>query len=422
MPFSDRTMTASLGGKRTPWALFCLLFFGGTLAAAQVGKAIVSLPLMRSEMNFGIDVAGAVLSVFATLGATCGVGGGALVAWAGPRQALVLGMIGLAIGNVCGATATGTPALMAARVIEGAGFFSVALATPSLLSRLSAAGDRDLVMALWSAYMPTGILAMLLLGPVLPAIGWQNLWLSNAAMACVLAIGVHRALPARSEPALGVAAPFGGISAVLRSRRCALMAAAFFAYSFHYFSLAFVLPLLLTTARGASLGNAALLGAAAMGVSAIGHLASGPLLRLGLPTWAALTLAFLAYIVAMIGIFCGGLSIPGVALFAALALGVGGLAPGAIYAAAPRVAPTAETLSTTVGLFQQASNLGQFAGPAAVGLVIEHGGWERAPIVTVPLGMIGLGLAFAIRRQLAIRVRRPHPLSEAQLAKAAGAN
>jgi predicted MFS family arabinose efflux permease len=133
-------MTTSSDVDRTPWALCCLLFFGGTVAAAQVGRAIVSLPLMRDEMSMGIGVAGAILSVFATLGATFGIGGGAFVAWIGPRRALVMGMIALAIGNLCGATATGTAALLAARVVEGAGFFGVVLATPSLLSRL-AAGD-----------------------------------------------------------------------------------------------------------------------------------------------------------------------------------------------------------------------------------------------------------------------------------------
>src|SRR5450432_3733795 len=80
-------------GDRTPWSLVCLLFCAGMVAAAQVGKAIVSLPLMRSEMIFGFDIAAVILSVFATLGAACGIGGGALVSWVGVRRSLLLGMI-----------------------------------------------------------------------------------------------------------------------------------------------------------------------------------------------------------------------------------------------------------------------------------------------------------------------------------------
>jgi MFS transporter, DHA1 family, inner membrane transport protein len=287
-------MTSPSDVDRTPWALCCLLFFGGTVAAAQVGKAIVSLPLMRDDMSMGIGVAGAILSVFATLGATFGIGGGAFVAWIGPRRALILGMIALAVGNLCGAAATGTAALLAARIVEGAGFFGVVLATPSLLSRLAVAADREFIMALWSAYMPVGIASMLLLGPALPTIGWQHLWLMNAAVTGAIAIGFHHALPARLNATLLKIPPRSGIAVVLRDRRCALMASAFFAYSFHYFSLAFVLPMLLITTLGNSLGNAALLGAAGMGVSAVGNVLSGPLLRYGMPPWVAIGLTFVA--------------------------------------------------------------------------------------------------------------------------------
>jgi MFS transporter, DHA1 family, inner membrane transport protein len=269
---------------------------------------------MRDEMSMGIGGAGAILSVFATLGAMCGVGGGAFVAWVGPRRALVMGMIALAAGNLGGAMATGTEAVLAARVVEGAGFFGVVLATPSLLSRLAAPADRDLIMGFWSAYMPVGIASMLLLGPALPTIGWQHLWLVNAAVACALAIGFHHALPARVNATPLVIPPLSGMVVVLRDRRCALMASAFFAYSFHYFSLAFVLPLLLITTLGNSLGNAALLGAAGMGVSAVGNLMSAPLLRCGMPAWAAIGLTFVVYIASMVGIFSGGFSTPVVAL------------------------------------------------------------------------------------------------------------
>ena len=49
-----------------------------------------------------------------------------------------------------------------------------------------------------------------------------------------------------------------------------------------------------------------------------------------------------------------------------------GLAPGAIYAAAAHVAPSPQAVPPTIGLVQQASNLGQFAGPVVLGLWVEH--------------------------------------------------
>jgi hypothetical protein len=50
-------MTFPSDVDRTPWALCCLL-----------------LPLIREEVSVGLGVAGAILSVLATFGATCGIG------------------------------------------------------------------------------------------------------------------------------------------------------------------------------------------------------------------------------------------------------------------------------------------------------------------------------------------------------------
>jgi MFS family permease len=50
----------------------------------------------------------------------------------------------------------------------------------NVAARIVTRGERDFVMAVWSAYMPAGIMLMLLVGPLLPIIGWRNLWIVNA--------------------------------------------------------------------------------------------------------------------------------------------------------------------------------------------------------------------------------------------------
>jgi MFS family permease len=104
--------------------------------------------------------------------------------------------------------------------------------------------------------------------------------------------------------------------------------------------------------------------------------------------------------------FTTALPAQGVALIAALALGVGGLAPGAIYAAAAHAAPRPSAVPPTIGLVQQASNLGQFAGPVASGLWVEHLGWQAAPVILAPAALLGLAAAFVLRRILVIGKRR----------------
>jgi dipeptide/tripeptide permease len=99
-------------------------------------------------------------------------------------------------------------------------------------------------------------------------------------------------------------------------------------------------------------------------------------------------------------IYGGVLSPQGVTLTAALALGIGGLGSGAIYAAAPHAAPAPAAVPPTIGLVQQASNLGQFAGPVVLGLRVEHLGWQAAPAILAPAALAGLVAALVLRRIL----------------------
>jgi MFS transporter, DHA1 family, inner membrane transport protein len=406
MPSHGRSRVASaedarIAAKRAHQFRVWLLIGSGIVAAAQVGKAIISIPLIRSEMAVGLDLAALIVATFATLGAFFGVGAGVMVRRLGVRRALIGGMAAVALGNVVGALAPGEAVLLAARIIEGIGFFGAVLAIPSVLAEVVTRERRDFVMAAWSAYMPAGIMLMLFVGPLLPAIGWRNFWLANAATAALCSVLL--ALKAPALPA-AVCEPSGRFFAevvnVVRHPRCMVLAFAFFAYSCQIFSLAFALPLLLTSAHGVALGTAGLLSALVLAVSTAGHVSSGFLLRAGVPIWLTITVAFGFFALSAFVIYAGALPVQIVALAAALALGIGGLAPGAIYAAAPHVAPSPQAVPPPIGLVQQASNLGQFAGPVVLGLWAEHLGWTAAPAIVAPSALLGLAAAFALRRVL----------------------
>ena len=146
-----------------------------------------------------------------------------------------------------------------------------------------------------------------------------------------------------------------------------------------------------------------MLSALVLAMSAIGHLASGFLLRAGIPIWASIAAAFAAFAVSAFFIYSAALPPPAIALAAAIALGLGGLAPGALYAAAPQAAPHPTAVAPTIGMLQQASNLGQFSGPLALGLWVAHFGWHAARGMVAPAAMLGTSAAFAIRKAM----RRP---------------
>jgi MFS transporter, DHA1 family, inner membrane transport protein len=375
-----------------------LLIGCGVVAAAQIGKAIISMPVIRVDLGLGLDVAGLIVATFAALGASFGIGAGVTVQRIGVRRSLVGGMVAIALGNAIGSAASSEIVLLVARIVEGTGFFGVVLAIPSLLARIGDPKERDFVMAAWSAYMPAGIMLMLLIGPLLPLIGWRQLWIASASIAVACAgLLAARAPTGGGHAVAGEIRFFSEAASVLRDRRCVILAFAFFAYSCQIFSMAFALPLLLTSTHGLPIGSAGLLSAAVLAVSTAGHILSGFLLRAGVPIWASIAAAFGGFAFASLGVYSEALQPSMVAALAAVALGIGGIAPGALYAAAPRAASNPRVVPSVIGLLQQASNLGQFTGPVVLALWVDHFGWSAAPAIVVPMALIGLAAAIAIR-------------------------
>jgi MFS transporter, DHA1 family, inner membrane transport protein len=398
-PSTELIRPQTTDGPGRVWSAHVLLLIGsGVVASAQIGKAIISIPLIRNDLALGLDLAGLIVAVFATLGATTGIGAGVAVGKLGVRRSLIGGMSTVAVANVIGASAPDEFVLLAARVIEGVGFIGVVLAIPSMLAQLVRREARDVVMAIWSAYMPAGIMLMLFSAPLLSTIGWRSFWFANALAASICAILLAVRAPAMPAARETESRFLAQVAEVVRRPRCLVLAFVFFAYSCQIFSLSFALPLLLTSTHNVSLGTAGLLSALVLAVSTIGHVSSGFLLRAGVPIWTNIAAAFVFFALSGFAVYGGVLAAQGTSLVAALALGIGGLAPGAIYAAAPRAAPGPSAVPPTIGLVQQASNLGQFAGPATLGLWVDHLGWQAAPAIVAPVALFGLAAALVLRR------------------------
>ena len=70
-------LAAACGGRAAARARrfhVWLLIGSGIVASAQIGKAIISIPMIAKEMALGFAGAGLVVAIFATLGALTGIG------------------------------------------------------------------------------------------------------------------------------------------------------------------------------------------------------------------------------------------------------------------------------------------------------------------------------------------------------------
>jgi predicted MFS family arabinose efflux permease len=373
-----------------------LLIGAGIVAACQVGKAFIAMPLIVADLDIGVGVGSIILAVVALTGALGAMPVSMFMRRLGARRALILGLVAIGVGSGIGAAASGAAILILSRAIEGLGLLAAVLVIPDLLQQAVAPRDRDLMLAIWGTYMPIGTVLMLLLGPVLPQIGWRTLWAFDAilpiayAALCFLRFGF-------GERGSRGSSLLSEVEALFRAPGCLYLALAFGLYSFSYVAIAGFMPLILVTQLHLSFATAGLFTTAAVAANVIGNVTAGVLLRAGIPVWANVATSFVVYGAASLIIFASGAAGPTVAITAALTLGIGGLTPGSIFAAVPRFAPNPTLVTPTVGLIQQASNIGQFVGPLATGFFAAHFGWAAVPFVMIPAACMGVAVAAGIR-------------------------
>jgi len=394
---------------RTRWPVVFTLTGAGIVCALQVGKAAIAVPLLRPDLNLSLSFAAWIISAYALLGACAGLAIGIAVARSNPRAVAISGLAVIGIASCLGAAAPGGIWLLIARMIEGCGFIPAVIAVPTLIRAVSSPRDSDSVMSLWSAYFPIGMFIILLAGPWIAAGGWRLLWLGNGVLsllyAGLLMLVAPRVVPAQRQPETPQHSAFDNARDVLRLRGPVLLAASFCLYTFNYHAIVGLMPTLLTGGIGLSIFAAGALVALTIFINALGSLSAGPLNRIGCPPWLLLAISFALMGIASFGIFSPTAPAVLIAAAACVSLGFSGVIPGAVYVSLPGYAPRPELLSVMLGVIVQASTIGQFMGPAALGGWADRLGWSSAPIMFAVIGVVGLLLSLGLRGSTAVAQR-----------------
>ncbi|TMJ23015.1 MAG: MFS transporter [Alphaproteobacteria bacterium] len=387
-----------MNGAHTRWLLVWALIFAGIVAAFQIGKAPIAIPLIRQELGLSLTFAAWIIGVYAMVGALAGLPAGAAINFIGARRCVTIGLLVIGAASCSGAFVTTGTALLVTRVLEGAGFLMVAVATPILLGLVTAAKDRDVVFGCWAVYFAAGSVIVMLAGPLLAVFGWRSLWFSTGLLALAYALVVWWIAPAPPAAAPASGQGLGDIRRIIRMPGPILLALAFGFYSIQYHALTGLLPTLLVERLGLTLASAGLISAIAIIANGIGGVSAGFMLRRGFRLWALFAAAFAFMAAAAFGIFGASMTVAGVAVLATASLGITGMLPASIYAAAPRFAPQPALLALTVGIVVQASHLGHVVGPSMLGAWVERLGWSSSPALFAAIGCGGLAVALGIRR------------------------
>ncbi|RXT53832.1 MFS transporter [Bosea sp. Tri-44] len=392
------TITVAPAAK-TDWLAVSVVVAGGIVAALQVGKAAIAMPLVQAEFGLDLGTLGWLASIFAVLGMIGGIPVGTLAIGLGARRVLLFGLLAVAVGAFLGAAAPRFPMLLASRVLEGFGFLLITIAGPAILQRVASPAQRDIAMALWSCFMPTGIALAMLAGLWLT--DWRMIWQVTGALAVVAIALTMLAVPqVDGGGRTSLAALAGDAGAVLSARGPLLLALSFALYALMFFALFSFLPVLLMQRMQVSLATAGVLSALASAVNIIGNLAAGMLLARGVSRIGLIVFASLVMGLSALGIFLGLLADTATFLLCVLFSMVGGIIPATLLSSAPVLAPSAALTPVVIGLLMQGSNLGQVVGPVAVGGVIEALGWPSAAGLVGGAAVLAILTAFGLRGAL----------------------
>lgn len=369
---------------RTDWPCVGVVVAAGVISAFHLGKVAIAAPWLQAELGLSLGMLGGLGATFAVIGALGGALAGSVVARAGDRRMLVLGLAATVLGAALALPTDHLGVLLVSRGLEGLGFLWITVAGPMVLTRRVQTNDQGTALGLWSCFMPAGMALAMLSGPWFS--GWRSLWLAAALAAALLAaLVVWRVPHAPARARAGETAV--RLAEVWRSPPLA-MAATFLLYSLMFFALFSFLPVLLQQRMRVGAETVGLLAALACAANIAGNLCAGVLLRTVsrevLGCGAAITMGLCG-----LGIFLPVLG-PAMALSLCLIFSaVGGLIPASLLSSVPRVTSTPAQAALTVGLLMQGSSLGQALGPVLVGSTVDRHGWPWAAawVVAAALAM-----------------------------------
>lgn len=351
----------------------------------QVGKLPPALAALKLEFGLSIVQASLFVTMFQAAGVSVGIVGGMLADRFGARRVMSIGLAIIVLASTLSTFAYSALAVLALRALESAGFLLAVLPGPMLLRRLVTPDKLIRWLGAWGMYMPLGMGLMLLIGPLLIGQGgWRLAWWVASAMALVPLI-MMGTLPRDPQPTQH-GQPAAWLELVLMTvRRLGpwTLALAFGCYAAQWMSVFTFLPLIYEQS-GISPAIAGALTALAALINAVGNGAAGWVNRWISPSRVLMATALLMSACAWVT-FGAPAEVGFAWRYGALLVfsSVGGLIPGTLFIMSARLAASPAAVSTTVGLMQQGSALGQGLGPPIIAVVAAQSlGWGNTWIAT----------------------------------------
>lgn len=413
--------------KVAAWIPVWAIIVASILISTQYGKVPPSQPSMIETLGISYTMQGLLMTAFSASALVMAmVFGGTLIDRLGARKVVSVALLASVVGNVIALFVTSDAALLATRVLEGAGYGVTMTAGPVIIAAWYEPKKRGIASGVWGANVGLGMLLSTgLANPILAATDWSGMWvfsLVSTVLALLLVVICVR-MPERASDGLdadagadptsadatddfqkhgllwGYLAPF----AILTALMFFLVGGAtdaFNSFTVTYLNVELDRPYTEANITSMLASFGMLVGSVVIGV--IFARAKDKMLVL-IVNIALCTVFLFAWfnmdasvaVTYVVG-FLGGCFL--------------GAAPALFFAIPPFVARSPHTVGAAVALVVLGQNLGTLAIPAIVGNVLDTSGYSMAAIVMGCLSCAALVIAIAFKRKMNEKLADPEPV------------
>ena len=418
--------------KVAAWIPVWAIIVASILISTQYGKVPPSQPSMIDALGISYTMQGLLMTAFSASALIMAmVFGGTLIDRLGARKVVSVALLASVLGNVIALFATNDAALLATRVLEGAGYGVTMTAGPVIIAAWYEPKKRGIASGVWGANVGLGMLLSTgIANPVLAATDWTGMWIFSlvstvlALLLVVICVKMPECAPradagAVSVDAAAASAPADGSSPEIPKHGllwgyCApfaiLTAFMFFLVggatdAFNSFTVTYLNVELDRPYTEANLTSML----ASFGML-VGSVVIGVIFARAKDKMLVLVVNIALCAVFLFAWFNMDASMPVTYAVGFLGGCFLGAAPALFFAIPPFVARSSHTVGAAVALVVLGQNLGTLAIPAIVGGVLDTSGYSVAAIVMGSLACMALVVAIAFKRTMNKKLADPEPV------------
>lgn len=418
--------------KVAAWIPVWAIIVASILISTQYGKVPPSQPSMIDALGISYTMQGLLMTAFSASALVMAmVFGGTLIDRLGARKVVSVALLASVLGNVIALFATNDAALLATRVLEGAGYGVTMTAGPVIIAAWYEPKKRGIASGVWGANVGLGMLLSTgIANPILAATDWTGMWVFSlvstvlALLLVVICVKMPECAPRAGAGAVAVdaaaaSAPADGSSpeipkhgllwgycapfAILTAFMFSLVGGAtdaFNSFTVTYLNVELDRPYTEANLTSMLASFGMLVGSVVIGVIFARAKDKMLVLIVNIALCAVFLFAWFNMDASMpvtyaVG-FLGGCFL--------------GAAPALFFAIPPFVARSSHTVGAAVALVVLGQNLGTLAIPAIVGGVLDTSGYSVAAIVMGSLACVALVVAIAFKRTMNKKLADPEPV------------